>query len=70
MIIPVIPQCRRCWRAKVCWPSIAAAEREAERLAAQNHRRGEIRPGVLTIYFCVQHCNFHVGHRAIKELPS
>ncbi len=66
-MIPVLPQARRCWRPKRCFQTITAAAAEAERLLELNRRRGETRPGVLAVYYCSQHCSFHVGHLSTKD---
>jgi hypothetical protein len=62
-MIPVVPQRTRCWRAKFCYPSIAAAIAAAARLEPRPGRRFEV-------YYCPRHCNFHVGSTATEEKPE
>jgi hypothetical protein len=68
MGISVKPIVGQCWRPKTCHASIAAAEAEALRLTRVNRRRGDTRP--LVVYYCPQHCNFHVGHQRQEARPE
>jgi hypothetical protein len=71
-MIRVVPQGRRrCWRPKVCYASIADAEKHAATLIRRDRLRGEFSPGCeLVCYFCAQHTNFHLGHLTRKDLRS
>jgi len=60
-MIKVNPILTHCWRPKVCYPTIAAAETAVLEQERRNRQRG-IQSGPLCIYFCPRHCNFHIGH--------
>ena len=67
----IVAQRRRCrpGRGKVVFPTLGAAELQAERLSKREQRTGQRRPGqVVVVYYCPLHASFHIGHQAETEL--
>ncbi len=67
-MIRVVPQRNRCWKAKLCFPTIALAESHAIAVRERNRRLGACRPGCeLVVYYCALHGSFHFGHDTRKD---